>query len=62
MKYAYIINVQMTGCNGGIIRVSDCAFLDEDAANRYCDERRHYYPDDPNYMVYVNGPIPINET
>jgi hypothetical protein len=52
----------MTGCNGDILQYTDCAFLDEDAANRYGEERSHYYPDDPNYIVYVNGPIPINET
>ena len=62
MKYIYLVNVQMTGCNGNILQYSDCAFFDEDAADRYVEERGRYYPDDPNYIVYVNGPIPINET
>lgn len=61
MKYIYILNVQMTGANGGVIHFVESAFADEEAASEQRHEMDKVYKDDPNYMSYITGPILLNE-
>ena len=61
MKKIYMVNVQMTGCNGGIIRFTESAYLSEDKANEVCNAMHDRYENDPNYMAYVSGPIILYE-
>ena len=58
MKTIYIVNVQMTGCNGDIIRCIDMAYFDESKAFEVADAMWDHRPkNDPNYLTWVNGPI-----
>ena len=60
MKYIYILNVRMTGVNGNIIKSVDSAYEYEHDAFKVGEEMWNHRPkDDPNYMVWVNGPIPL---
>lgn len=62
MKTIYIVNVRMTGCNGHIINCIDKAYFDEKKAFKALDEMLIHRPaNDPNYMVWVNGPILLDE-
>lgn len=60
-KTVYIVNIRSTGCNGGIINATDSAFLFENAAAKRCEELSESIKDDPNGMVYVTGPIILEE-
>lgn len=60
-KTVYIVNIRTTGCNGGIINATDSAFIFEKAASKRRDELEKYIQDDPNGMVYVTGPIILDE-
>ena len=62
MKTIYIVNVQMTGCNGDIIRCIDMAYFDESKALEVADTMWDHRPkNDPNYLTWVNGPILLDE-
>ena len=61
MKTIYIVNVRMTGCNGNIIHVTDRAYTNSDKASELCNEMNKRHQDDPNFMVYVTGPVPLIE-
>ena len=61
MKYIYILNVQMTGANGGVIHFVDSAFLDVGVAHEVQLRMDELYKDDKNYMSYVTGPVMLNE-
>lgn len=62
MKTIYIVNVQMTGCNGDIIRCIDMAYFDESKAFEAADAMWDHRPkNDPNYLTWVNGPILLDE-
>ena len=61
MKYIYILNVQMTGVNGGVIHFVDSAFLDVGVATVVQLRMDELYKDDKNYMSYITGPIMLNE-
>ena len=61
MKYIYILNVQMTGVNGGVIHFVDSAFLDVGRAHEVQLRMDELYKDDKNYMSYITGPIMLNE-
>lgn len=61
MKYIYILNVQMTGVNGGIINFVDSAFSDVALATEVQLRMNECYKDDKNYMCYITGPIVLNE-
>ena len=61
-KTIYIVNVQMTGCNGDIIRRIDMAYFDESKAFEVADDMWDHRPkNDPNYLTWVNGPILLDE-
>lgn len=60
MKYIYILNVQMTGVNGGVINFVDSAFSDVALANEVQLQMNERYKDDKNYMCYITGPIALN--
>lgn len=60
-KTIYIVNVRSTGVNGGIINAADMAFLFEKAALKHAEKLSESLNDDPNGMVYVTGPIILNE-
>lgn len=60
-KTVYIVNIRSTGCNGGIINATDSAFIFEKAAIKRRDELSEYIKDDPNGMVYITGPIILEE-
>lgn len=61
MKYIYILNVQMTGANGGVIHFVDSAFLDVGVATEVQLRMDELYKDDKNYMSYITGPIMLDE-
>lgn len=60
-KTVYIVNIQTTGCNGGIICSADSAFIFEKTASKRCEELTESVKDDPNGLVYVTGPIILEE-
>ena len=60
MKTVYVIQGHSTGCNGNIIHWADCAYFDEKEANKQCNEMNRSIKNDPNYLAYVVGPIPLN--
>lgn len=61
MKRIYNVNIRMTGCNGGIINCIDRAYTDENKARSICDKHQNDHPEDPNWWVYVTGPILLDE-
>ena len=60
MKMVYVIQGHSTGCNGGIIHWADSAYFDEKEAHDRCNEMNSSVKNDPNYLAYVVGPIPLN--
>lgn len=60
MKMIYVIQGHSTGYNDGIIHWADSAYFDEKDAHDRCDEMNSSITDDPNYLAYVVGPIPLN--
>lgn len=61
MRTVYILNVQMTGSNGGVIHFVDEVFLDADVAIEQQRKMDETYKDDLNYMSYICGPVLLNE-
>lgn len=61
MKWIYILNVRVTGSNGGIIHCTDSAYTDSEIAKEACNEMHDCYKDDPNFMAYITGPILLYE-
>ena len=62
MKYIYVVNVRLTGCNGGIINSIDSAYFDKDKAIKVANEMWDHRPEnDTNYVTYVTGPILLEE-
>ena len=60
MKTVYVVQGHSTGCNGGIIHWADSAYFDEKEAHDQCNEMNRSAKNDPNYLAYVVGPIPLN--
>mgnify|MGYP006054394081 CR=1 FL=1 len=60
MKTVYVIQGHSTGCNGGIIHWADSAYFDEKEANELLKSITADNKNDPNYLAYVVGPIPLN--
>lgn len=60
MKMIYVIQGHSTGYNDGIIHWADSAYFDEKDAHDRCNEMNGSTTDDPNYLAYVVGPIPLN--
>ena len=60
MKTVYVIQGHSTGCNGNIIHWADSAYFDEKEANKQCNEMNRSIKNDPNYLAYVVGPIPLS--
>lgn len=60
-KTVYIVNIRTTGCNGGIINATDSAFIFKNAALKRQDELSESIKDDPNGLVYITGPIILEE-
>ena len=61
MKTIYIVNVRMTGVSGKLIYCTDRAYTDSDKASELCNQMNEQHQDDPNFMAYVTGPIPLIE-
>lgn len=62
MKMIYIVQGQSTGINGNIIHWADSAYTDEQKASYARDKMHQILENDPNGMVYITGPIPLDET
>lgn len=62
MKMIYVVQGRSTGCNGNIIYWTDSAYTDMQRAHDVCNEMNRSMRNDPNYMAYVTGPIPLDET
>lgn len=60
MKTVYVVQVRSTGINGNIIRWADSCYIDEQEAINQCDVMNRSIKNDPNYLAYVVGPIPVN--
>ena len=60
MKTVYVIQGHSTGYNGNIIHWADSAYFDEKEAHDRCNEMNRSVKNDPNYLAYVVGPIPLN--
>lgn len=60
MKMVYVVQVRSTGTNGNIIRWADSCYIDEQEAINQCDVMNRSIKNDPNYLAYVVGPIPVN--
>ena len=60
MKMVQVIQGHSTGCNGNIVHWADSAYFDEKEANKQCNEMNRSVKNDPNYLAYVVGPIPLN--
>ena len=60
MKMIYVIQGHSTGYNDGIIHWADSAYFDEKDAHDRRNEMNSSITDDPNYLAYVVGPIPLN--
>ena len=61
MKTQYIVYVRMTGASGRLIYCTDRAYTDSDKASELCNQMNERHQDDPNFMAYVTGPIPLIE-
>ena len=60
MKMIYVIQGHSTGYNDGIIHWVDSAYFDEKEAHDRLNEMNSSVKNDPNYLAYVVGPIPLN--
>lgn len=60
MKMVYVVQGHSTGYNGNIIHWTDSAYVDKQEAIAQCNEMNRSIENDPNYLVYVVGPIPLN--
>ena len=60
MKMLYVIQGHSTGCNGDIIHWVDSAYFNAKEAHDQCSEMNRSVKNDPNYLAYVVGPIPLN--
>ena len=61
MKMIYVVQGHSTGINGNIIHWSDCAYINKQKAIDQCDAMNCSNKDDPNYLAYVVGPIPLDQ-
>lgn len=59
MKMVYVVQGHSTGCNGNIIHWADSAYVDKQAAINQCHAMNCSIKNDPNYLAYVVGPIPL---
>ena len=60
MKMIYVIQGHSMGCNGSIIHWVDSAYFYAKEAHDQCSEMNRSMKNDPNYLAYVVGPIPLN--
>lgn len=61
MKMVYIVQEQSTVIKGNIIHWADSAYIDEQEAIKQCNAMNRSIKNDPNYLAYVIGPIPLKE-
>lgn len=61
MKTVYVVQGHSTGCNGNIIYWADSAYTDKQKAHNQCNEMNRSVKNDPNYLAYVVGPIPLDQ-
>ena len=59
MKMVYVIQGHSTGINGNVINWVDSAYVDEQKAIDECNAMNRSIKDDPNYLAYIVGPIPL---
>lgn len=64
MEKIYVVQGTMTGLTGEIIHWSDSAYTDKKEAMNRSNElnrgkSRTKFKNDPNYLAYVVGPIPL---
>lgn len=59
MEMVYVVQGQSTGINGNIIRWADSCYIDEQEAIDQCNVMNRSIKNDPNYLAYVVGPIPV---
>ena len=59
MKMVYVIQGHSTGINGNVIHWVDSAYVDEQKAIDECNAMNRSIKDDPNYLAYIVGPIPL---
>ena len=62
MEKIYVVQGTLTGLNGEIIHWSDSAYTDKKEAMNRSNElnRCTKFENDPNYLAYVVGPIPLD--
>ena len=59
MKMVYVVRGHSTGCYGNIVHWADSAYVDKQEAINQCNEMNNSEKNDPNYLAYVVGPIPL---
>lgn len=59
MELVYVVTRNSVGVNGNIIHWADRAYTDKQKAFDLCDEINRTVNNDPNYLAYVVGPIPL---
>ena len=59
MKMVYVIQGNSTGINGSVIHWVDSAYVDNQKAIDECNAMNCSIKDDPNYLAYIVGPIPL---
>ena len=61
-KTIYVINTELTGVNGNIIRCIDSAYTSERKALEVCNKMyEELSKNDANFLAYVTGPIVLLE-
>ena len=60
MKMIYVVQGTSKGYSGNLIHWADSAYFDEKEAHDQCNEMNRSAKNDPNYLTYVVGPIPLN--
>ena len=59
MKMVYVVQGHSTGCYGNIVHWADSAYTDKQEAVNQCNAMNNSEKNDPNYLAYVVGPIPL---
>ena len=61
-KVVYVINTEITGVNGNIIRCIDSAYTSERKALEVCNKMyEELSKNDVNFLAYVTGPIVLSD-
>ena len=59
MKMVYVVQGYSTGCYGNIVHWADSVYADKHEAINQCNAMNNSEKNDPNYLAYVVGPIPL---